>query len=341
MSKINPSEYYFYDVFGGGGAASFGAYAKGFNVIYNELNPNIYAFMDYLITRLKSGKRSQFGILDDEFYQFFTREKAHEIWRGDDAVLKGFLIFFYSFGTKTKFSYFCSPQKEIFKKHGHNLVVFASHEAAQFWDARYQTTLYSAMRKRFENMSWRAARRIFSPITLKLEAIKVANLQDDFKNFSLDDMLNLKQTDLCKIIDEKRPNLPKKHYKNSGKDLKSLEQLEQLERLEQLELNTKPKFIKTSNLDYKRVKFDATSDKSKIIIYLDPPYINTADYGTNFNHNEFYSWIRDLKAKGFKNIYMSEYQAPSDFKEIWHKNVNSKLQSAHSQKSATERLFKA
>lgn len=46
------------------------------------------------------------------------------------------------------------------------------------------------------------------------------------------------------------------------------------------------------------------------IIYCDPPYINTTDYGTDFNHIEFYNWCIDKSIDNL--VIVSEYQMPID-----------------------------
>lgn len=74
------------------------------------------------------------------------------------------------------------------------------------------------------------------------------------------------------------------------------------------------------------------------IIYCDPPYENTAKYkGSNdFNHKEFWQWCRDMTKIGHK-VFVSEYNAPNDFKCIWEKELNSQL----SKKKETEKYSKS
>lgn len=51
--------------------------------------------------------------------------------------------------------------------------------------------------------------------------------------------------------------------------------------------------------------------EEKYVIYCDPPYINTEGYFTNFNHEEFYDWVKQQK-----NCYISEYWMPEDFERV-------------------------
>lgn len=77
------------------------------------------------------------------------------------------------------------------------------------------------------------------------------------------------------------------------------------------------------------------------IVYCDPPYKGTTEYKHNFDHDLFWEWVRDMSKKGLK-IYVSEYNAPADFKCVWEKEAKSSL-SANGKiggnKVSTERLF--
>ena len=54
------------------------------------------------------------------------------------------------------------------------------------------------------------------------------------------------------------------------------------------------------------------------VIYCDPPYADTKKYETDFNHEIFWEWVRKMSKQGHY-VYVSEYNAPSDFKCIWQK----------------------
>ena len=350
----NPSQWQFYDLFGGSGSMSLNAFENGFNTHYNELEKPIFAFVSYLFNRIKNGKFGTYGILDDRFYSFYSRDEAKNAFNSDDDVLKGFLLFMFNFGCKGRFSYFCNKEKEIQKMHGHNLVMFCDEKGAKFYADYFKKSthwiIYEMLDefRKYKPNEWQQKRLIFTKLILKIEAIRVAELQDDFKNFHFDDLIKFKRADLVNLINEKRPNIEKKkNYKaNDLKQLQQLEQLQRLQRLEQLEqleqlqrLEHLDNLITTSNLSYENVKI--TGDLSKIIIYCDPPYIGTTEYNkkNRFNHEHFYEYLRNLAKKGAK-IYMSEYAAPADFIEIWDKDKFVKLSSATNQIIKIERLFK-
>ena len=57
------------------------------------------------------------------------------------------------------------------------------------------------------------------------------------------------------------------------------------------------------------------------LIYCDPPYEGTKQYGINknFNHKEFWNWVR--KQAGSNIVIVSEERAPDDFECIWEQEV--------------------
>lgn len=108
--------------------------------------------------------------------------------------------------------------------------------------------------------------------------------------------------------------------------LERLEQLQQLERLEQLEITAK---------DYNEV-----SIPSGAVVYCDPPYQNTATYSeAGFNHDKFWEWCR--KVSKTNHLYISEYNAPDDFKAILTFPQRSTLQGGYQKHTnqPDEKLF--
>ena len=73
------------------------------------------------------------------------------------------------------------------------------------------------------------------------------------------------------------------------------------------------------------------------IIYCDPPYKNTTKYTTDFNHNEFWDWVRKNSTNNI--IFISEYEAPEDFVNIYKKSINNTLVRDTGSKKGVERLW--
>ena len=79
----------------------------------------------------------------------------------------------------------------------------------------------------------------------------------------------------------------------------------------------KLKGVKFFSKDYSEFNF-----KEKCTIYCDPPYQGTKEYDTKdkFDHDRFWEWVRKTTIEGH-DVFVSEYNAPSDFKCIWEKEV--------------------
>lgn len=75
------------------------------------------------------------------------------------------------------------------------------------------------------------------------------------------------------------------------------------------------------------------------LIYCDPPYANTTKYATgSFDHKEFFQWCRDKHREGHI-VFVSEYEAPEDFKCVYSKELVSSLDKNTGGKKGLEKLF--
>jgi DNA adenine methylase len=74
------------------------------------------------------------------------------------------------------------------------------------------------------------------------------------------------------------------------------------------------------------------------LIYCDPPYQGTTQYGSSkgFDYDKFWDWVREMSKKNI--VLISEYNAPSDFKSIYEKTLTTTLDK-NSRKQDTEKLF--
>ena len=89
--------------------------------------------------------------------------------------------------------------------------------------------------------------------------------------------------------------------------------------------------------DYLNLDFKDT------LIYCDPPYKGTKTYNTskNFDHEQLFDWCRHQAKNNI--VYVSEYNAPEDFKCVWEQEVKSSLSAngvCGGNKVSVERLFK-
>ena len=132
-----------------------------------------------------------------------------------------------------------------------------------------------------------------------------------------------------------------KYSSSSLESLERLERLQSLERLERLErLENLSNILEISQGSYKDFKLPKANE---CVIYCDIPYKGTQEYHHDgkkleFDYEAFYNWVRDKAKDGYK-IYISEYQMPSDFKEILTIDTSSRLNDK-SPKKVKEKLFK-
>jgi DNA adenine methylase len=73
------------------------------------------------------------------------------------------------------------------------------------------------------------------------------------------------------------------------------------------------------------------------IIYCDPPYKGTTSYKNKFDSDKFWDWCRVISNKNI--IFISEYNAPPDFKCIYEHEVCSSLTPNRGAKKAIEKLY--
>ena len=222
-----PHARYFFDLFGGGGAMSFNARANGYEVYYNELDTNIYMFVDFIVNQKR--ELGKYGYLPDSFYRFVSREDFKQLKQAEPSVYRTFALINYSFGCNCE-AYFCSKDKEIFKKAGHYFILDNDKDYVDFYESLFKDSgscsgVYRHLNKEvFPSMKWQDRRLLFVDLTLKMEAIGIGKVARLFQKGSDRDTFNaiknISQRDLCRLIDKHNPDLPKKNYKRTqGKGL--------------------------------------------------------------------------------------------------------------------------
>ena len=103
--------------------------------------------------------------------------------------------------------------------------------------------------------------------------------------------------------------------------------------------------IKQSNL-ISSVEFICESYENlsfnNCLIYCDPPYQGSTPYKTGtFDHEKFFEWCREQAKNNI--VFVSEYNAPDDFIEVWSGEVKTNFSSNRTgaTHNATEKLFLA
>lgn len=91
------------------------------------------------------------------------------------------------------------------------------------------------------------------------------------------------------------------------------------------------KDVKWSCMDYR--EYDDIFDS---LIYCDIPYKNTTDYGTEFDHDKFWSWAEEKSKHNI--VLVSEEQAPDTWSIVWQQEIKRTMDNA-SRSKTIEKLF--
>ena len=108
------------------------------------------------------------------------------------------------------------------------------------------------------------------------------------------------------------------------------ERRDRLTRLDELPINLPIEF---RNTDYRAAAEDAGEDD---VMYADPPYQGKSGYGVAFDNAEFWEWCRQPRRA---LLIISEYSAPTDFVEVWAKQVTCAMSQNGEVGRPIERLF--
>ncbi len=114
-------------------------------------------------------------------------------------------------------------------------------------------------------------------------------------------------------------------------DLEPLERLQQLKVLQQLEKFPHLKNITCTNLSYEAVPIDTPPENT--IIYIDPPYRDTAKYSHSIDYDNLWAWVKDSPY----TIYISEYECP--FNLVYSIPHKSCFSATNNSKPVKEKLF--
>lgn len=103
--------------------------------------------------------------------------------------------------------------------------------------------------------------------------------------------------------------------------------------------NTEKQILSLQGAEFYSCDYDNLTYPDESVIYCDIPYNNTKQYlcSKNFDYPKFYQWCRDMTNRGHK-VFISEYEAPSDFNCVWAKEITNSLNQSVTYKP-TERLF--
>ena len=143
-------------------------------------------------------------------------------------------------------------------------------------------------------------------------ALHYAILFDDWVEFYelFPDIYDEVAKEILFVKDVKKRYSIIKHCFASQK-MQRLESLEMLQRLQSLESLERLQSIETIKMDYRQVVIPYDS-----VVYADPPYKGRKSYSVKFDSDLFFDWCRNQNFP----IYISEYDAPKDFKAVFETN---------------------
>lgn len=103
--------------------------------------------------------------------------------------------------------------------------------------------------------------------------------------------------------------------------------------------NTKSQIGLIKGVNFFSNDYSKFNHKESCIIYCDIPYQNTKKYdiSKNFNYDKFWEWCRKTTKKGHQ-VFISEYNAPDDFRCVWKKGVTNSMNQTKTKKPI-EKLF--
>jgi DNA adenine methylase len=92
------------------------------------------------------------------------------------------------------------------------------------------------------------------------------------------------------------------------------------------------------DVEFLNADYTYFSDFKNSLIYCDPPYEGTTQYGTSkeFHYERFWDWIRAMSSNNI--VLVSEYNAPDDFVNVYEKALTTTLDK-NSRKKDVEKLF--
>jgi DNA adenine methylase len=102
--------------------------------------------------------------------------------------------------------------------------------------------------------------------------------------------------------------------------------------------NTEKQIPFLNDIEFRCGTYNSTEIKNAVV-YCDPPYKNTKQYGIslNFDYESYYNWIEETSKNNI--VICSEYDMPEDrFECIWSKEVTNSLNTTITYKP-TERLY--
>lgn len=230
----------------------------------------------------------------DEMYQWVNPDMFKR-HKDDNSWFGGLVSTCWSFGNNKKNGYLYGEKVRMFKSLLHSVIVNKCQSSLSTFNRMYGTSI--SMDK-------------LTGVTINERRLQVQRLLTKFDN-----------KDRIKI----HCNIKNGNVSCRTQHLERIRGLENIERIQQTDR------LNIYNLSYEQVKINTPI--SETVIYLDPPYQNTAKYESGINYGRFYKFV----GKHEYTVYVSGYDMP--FNEVARFEHNTKM-SATNNKKTIEKLYR-
>ena len=107
---------------------------------------------------------------------------------------------------------------------------------------------------------------------------------------------------------------------------------------EEAKRNLEEQAPRLCGIEFECLDYRETKDIGGFVVYCDPPYQGTKQYGTSkgFDHDEFWAWVRKMSRENI--VIVSEHIAPDDFRCIWEQEIKRTIDN-NKRVETVERLF--
>jgi DNA adenine methylase len=107
---------------------------------------------------------------------------------------------------------------------------------------------------------------------------------------------------------------------------------------EEAKKNLEKQIVDLENIIWTNKDYIEMKNIKDWVIYCDPPYANTKQYGISksFNYDKFWNWVREISKNNI--VLISEQVAPVDFEIIWETDVKRTIDN-NKRVDITEKLF--
>jgi 16S rRNA G966 N2-methylase RsmD len=313
MLEVKPNAKYFVDLTAGGGSMSFTALQYGMQVVYNERQTSLANFVKYLVERIRSGERSEYGLFPKEWYNFVSREEFHK-QKVLETPYAQFVKICYSFANNQKdyiFGVSIERQKELI----HNICVFRCEKSLQELNETFGTH-YTISNKKTPYLRMLAYKTEWNTHIKENECFREMIETGFIKNHCECTSLKKKEWLQKQEIVENLERVKKLEDLESLEQIQSLKECEKLESIRLLENGKRIVNIETLetletlerltilNQDFINVKITTPHDET--IVFIDPPYRQTAKYIEDCSPDIVDDYFRNSPY----SVFLSEYDAP-------------------------------